>query len=247
MKFIKDTIRTKSGKDFNVIKISFDDKNLLKTLEQAYLKSEHTNDENQNGDTRSRSKKFDKQIEGILGEIAIENYLKKIFTKEETGCAVNVHRYDDVRTDLFKSAENEYDIKIIHDDKEYTVEARASINYKYKMNENTLLYMDTIGSYVNPKKQNEKISDFYIRPLFQLVEPNSDIDLKTISVLDYILDEKIHLYITGGCTSKMMFGEFSKVKPLGQNKTLYQTIPIINGWDMKNLSEKIREIVCKKA
>lgn len=229
---------------FHILRVIFDDKAMLKTLEQSYLKSKYTRNENQNGDNRDKSKKFDKQIEGILGEIAVLEFVKLIFQKDKVGCKVEINRYDDVREDGFKSPNNEYDIKISRNDRIYYIEVRSSINYKYQLNSATLKNLDTIGTYKSTIKQNESSSDFYIRPLFQLKSPNIHIDINQISIINYLLDDKIELYITGGCDKKTMFGKFSKIKSMGQSKTKFQTLSIINGWDMKELSENLREIIC---
>jgi len=246
MTFKKHEKTTQDGKKFNIIEVIFDDKAMLKSLEQSYLKSKYTRDENQNGDIRVKSKKFDKQLEGILGEIAVLEFIKLIFKKENEGCEIEVSRYDDVRTDNFTSPDNEYDIKITNTNanKDHYIEVRASINYKFNFNEKTLELFDTIGKYDSPIKQQETSSDFYIRPLFQLLYPSPDIKIENIPVLECLLDEKIVLYITGGCNRDMMFGDKSKVKPMGQNRTNYQTLSIENGWDMKELSENIRLAVC---
>lgn len=246
MKFIPVVIITFSKKEFHIIKVVFDDKAMLKTLEQSYLKSKHTNNENKNGDVRTISKKFDKQIEGILGEIAIEKYIEKICNKINKELGVKIHRYDDIRTDSFKSPKGEYDIKIVINEEEIIIEARASINYKFALTKETLEYIDTLGTYINPKKSTEKKSDFYIRPLFQLKQPNENININDISILDYILDDKIELYLTGGCNTEMMFGSLSKEKTMGQSNTIYQTLAISKGWDMQELTEHLRGKICNE-
>lgn len=105
-------IKVGTHDEFTVARVVFNDDAILKSLRQSYLKSRHTNAGSQNGASRPRSKKFDKQLEGILGEIAAEHYVQQLLAIPE-GAGVTVHRYDDVRTDDFKSPKGEYDLRIL--------------------------------------------------------------------------------------------------------------------------------------
>ncbi|MBF0897566.1 MAG: hypothetical protein HXK58_04650 [Campylobacter concisus] len=231
---------------FNVLKVNFDFNSILKSIVQSLIKSEYTMDANQNTSSRLRSKKFDKQLEGILGEIAVALYLKQFIScKEKGGCPIDVIRYDDVRQDGFKSSKGEFDIKIVTKSlKEFKLEIRTSVNYKYPLNEDTLKKLDTICGYTNSKKQNESDSDFYIRPLFQVKNYDSNLDLDHIHILDMILDKKIELYIIGGVDQETILKK-GKTKTMGQSNTEYNTVAIIDGYDIKTLTKTIRAIVCK--
>jgi hypothetical protein len=61
----------------------------------------------QNSEKRTSDQKFNKQFQGILSEIIVEEYLKMLFKD-----SAKIVRYDDVRTNDFKSAKNEYDINV---------------------------------------------------------------------------------------------------------------------------------------
>lgn len=244
VKFESIEIKLVNGK-FIVLKVIFDKNSYLKGITQAYLKSNHTNNANQNGENRKRSKKFDKQIEGVLGEIAVLEYLKKFITVESKGgCALKLERHDDTRTDEFKSSKNEFDIKIINsNNKEFIIEARASLNYKTIFDENTLKTFDTIGKYKNPIKQFESDSDFYIRPLFQLKNPNKELNIKNISLLNMLLDNEVDLYLTGGVSFDLI-NEKGYDTDFNQKNAKYKAIKIIDGLDMVQLTNLIRKTVC---
>ena len=115
---------------------------------------------------------------------------------------------------------------------------------KMDLNEDTLKKLDTICGYTNSKKQNESDSDFYIRPLFQVKNYDSNLDLDHIHILDMILDKKIELYIIGGVDQETILKK-GKTKTMGQSNTEYNTVAIIDGYDIKTLTKTIRAIVCK--
>lgn len=229
-------------KNFNVLKINFLDKLSLnlKSLIQSFLKSEYTNNENQNAETRLKYNKLEKQFEGIVAEIAIAEWLKIIFSGTQT----QILRYDDIRKDTFKSAAGEFDIKIINPQhQEFTVEVRASVNYKYPFGENTIKYFDTIGPYYNYVKKQEKKADFYIRPLFQLKKPlGNNAKICDFSLLEKFLNDEADLYITGGATYELMKDKGYNTN-FNQKNTTYKALKIIDGLDINQLEYVIKGIV----
>jgi hypothetical protein len=242
MKFKEQDINTKK-KTFKIFEVEFNNLEIKIAIKQAELKSKHTNNVNQNGENRTDYKKFVKQFQGVLGEMAIREMLFRSF-KREDGCNMNIIRWDDVRTDGFKSAENEYDILIENTSNNFYVESRASVNYKFSFTEDTLINMDTIGKYSNLIKKKEKKSDFYIRPLFQLINPERNYTLDSFDFYELFMEGGIILYITGGCSKEMMYGKNSEIKSMGQNNAEYQTLSIIKGWDVQELLINMKFLVC---
>ena len=59
-----------------------------------------------------------------------------------------------------------------------------------------------------------------------------------------ILDKKIELYIIGGVDQETILKK-GKTKTMGQSNTEYNTVAIIDGYDIKTLTKTIRAIVCK--
>ncbi len=226
---------------FVVLKVNFIDKLSLnlKALIQSFLKSEYTNNENQNTESRARYTKLEKQFEGIVAEIAIVEWLKTILNNN-----TQIIRHDDVREDGFRSPADEFDIKIINPQgKEFTIEVRASVNYKYPFGENTIKFFDTIGPYNNYIKKQEKQADFYIRPLFQLKNPlGNNARICDFSLLEKFLNNEADLYITGGATYDLMVKKGYNTN-FGQKNTSYKALKIINGLDINALEQAIHQIV----
>ncbi len=225
-------------KNFTVLKVNFMDKFSLnlKSLIQSFLKSEYTKNENQNAETRARYNKLEKQFEGIVAEIAIVEWLKKVFN----GTQIQILRYDDIRKDGFMSAADEFDIKIINfQGQEFTVEVRASVNYKYAFNEQTIKLFDTIGPYYNYVKKQEKKAQFYIRPLFQLKNPlGNNARICDFSLLEKFLNDEADLYITGGATYGLMYEKGYETN-FGQKNTKYKALKIIDGLDINELEREL--------
>lgn len=96
---------------------------------QSEQKSQFTMGASQAGQERSSELKFQMQLMGTLAEIYSQEYLIEIITAANFSGLWKVIRYDDVRTDGFRSAANEYDIKIeaLDGTKDFKVESRSSI------------------------------------------------------------------------------------------------------------------------
>ena len=211
-------------------------------MKQAYLKSQYTKNGNQNAQPRTPYEKFSKQFEGILGEISILKTLEGWFLQNKTNLSVN--RYDDVRTDGYKSPSGEYDLKVIAPSGlEIYIEARASISYKTSLEKAItgdigLTPLDTIGPYTNFQKMKESGSGLYFRPLFQLKNPNPNLKIKDIDFFKSFINNEFQLFITGGATLEMM-DSLGKLKNMGQKNTLYKAIPISQGMDIKRLLQHL--------
>ena len=98
-------------------------------VEQARLKSHFTMASSQSGKLRNDETKYQRQLMGCLAEIYAEEYLNELLNENNLNNDFFVQRYDNVRTDGFKSAANEYDLKICHRvaKKSYLIEFRSSI------------------------------------------------------------------------------------------------------------------------
>lgn len=236
-KRISEKFGDRMEKKHTVIEVVFSEECIEVAKEQAKLKAKETNDKDQASNERTYNLKVEKQLEGILGEMAVLGYLESI--ANSVGLSKIVERYDDIRTDDFKIAKNEYDIKI-YLDREYNVEARSSCSYKMAL-ESSLRWLDTIGPYESQMKQQEKLNDFYIRPLFQFKNLLKDTKEKKVSTKDFSFMEELEkdnltLYLTGGFSKKALIGRESIVeKSMNQNKTKYLAQNIADGQDMKVL------------
>src|SRR5690554_6443725 len=130
--FVFEKVSLSNGKEWNVSKATIaKDSNLyLKAIEQAQMKAAHTMVASQAGQYRSPELKFNRQLMGTLAEITAQEFLKEGIRALEIEDKWEIIRYDDIRTDDFKSPENEYDIKafrLVSAKKEYFIESRSSI------------------------------------------------------------------------------------------------------------------------
>jgi len=216
-----------------------------KAINQAKEKALHTMNASQSGSYRSPEMKFQRQFMGCLAEIYVQEYLKKIFIDNNLENDWKVIRYDDVRTDGFKSAENEYDIKVVncHTSETFLVESRSSI-----IKDRSLLkgieQFDIIGNYVSSVKSNEKLNDFYVRPLYL----NKDYEKIKYSDLNFeklVSSNSILLYIVGGCSKSDMITKGYN-KSMLQGGTNYRVVKILNGFDSNKFQFEFLKIINKK-
>lgn len=197
----------------------------------------YTMDEGQDLQKRSYQKKLINQFKGIMAEMAIH-----IYCYECLGLKRNeVLRWDLERPD-YKSAENEYDLKVTLSDCDLIIESRSSSSYKSRLNAFMKDY-DIIGRYSNDKKQNEKVSDLYVRPVFQYSyfmdkEAYNEAVYRTF---DDISKGLLKLYLVASVGKEEMYGELGYFKTMGQGSTLYRCIKIINAHDI----EEMKRIIMK--
>ena len=78
---------------------------------QAYLKAQNTRNESQAGIIRPPELKYQRQFMGSLAEAYSKLYLEAYFEHEKLDKDWSVIRYDDGRTDNFRTPSGEYDIK----------------------------------------------------------------------------------------------------------------------------------------
>ena len=226
-----------SGINYSIIKFNFTSNILKKAKEQARKKSCHTMDFNQSSIARGSELKYQKQLQGILAEIGIKLLLEEFFSQRKI--EAEVIRWDDVRTDDFKSPKNEYDLKIVFRGEEFLIECRSSINYKADIVD-SIANLDIIGPYTSDYKKNEKGCDFYIRPLYQYNElKDSILDLE---IEDYLEKNKMQLYIICGITYENIIKK-GYLGSLGQRGTKYRLIKMEKCEDISKFLETIEKIL----
>lgn len=220
------------------VRLDFTHPEFDRAREQARLKSKHTMAASQSGETRGQGIKYNKQLMGIIAEMACKKYLEVIIERSDIE-NWEVVRYDDVRTDNFVSGADEYDIKIglVSDPGEkYLVESRSSITHDRSLISGLENY-DVIGPYTSVSKSGEDYNDFYIRPLYEYKDfKNKDYDSGNFENL--LINRRIKLYLVAGCTEDDMKYK-GKPKNMGQKGTIYQTLPILWAKDIVDFKEDV--------
>ena len=226
-----------NGMKWEVAKANIDFNSALyaKAVSQAKMKSQFTMDASQAGKYRSPELKYQMQLMGILAEIYAQEYLIEIISDANLSKHWKVVRYDDVRTDGFKSAANEYDIKIqsMNGSKEYKMESRSSMARDRSL-KNAIEQFDIIGPYSSLAKHGEDFVDFFIRTLYEFVPFASEKYLQE-NFEKHLREDEIKLLLVAGCTKKGMI-EKGYNKSMKQNGTLYRVVKIVNGFDIKRCS-----------
>ena len=235
--FIYHNITLCNGMKWEIAKANIDFNSSLytKAVSQAKMKSQFTMDASQAGKYRSSELKYQMQLMGILAEIFSQEYLIEIISNANLSERWKVIRYDDVRTDGFKSAANEYDIKVqsMNGSKEYKLESRSSIARDRSL-KNAVEHFDIIGPYSSLAKQGEEFTDFFIRPLYEFIPFASQKYLQS-NFEKHLKAQEIKLHLVAGCTKKEMV-EKGYNKSMKQNGTLYRVVKIVNGFDIKKLA-----------
>lgn len=205
---------------------------------QAQQKSLYTMNASQCGVDRTPEMKYQRQLMGSLAEIYVQEYLNELLALNNLDKHWTVVRYDDVRTDGFKSPRNEYDIKIVNKncDQYFTVETRSSIA-KDRSLASGIESFDIIGPYISVAKGNEKYNDIYIRPLYTYshyrVEPYSPIKFE-----EFLRGGLISLFIVAGCFKNDMITKGYN-KNMHQGSTNYRVVRIVDSNDISKFSEQL--------
>jgi hypothetical protein len=229
---------------FPVMQIEFDPDSIRFAKYQAEQKTRHTSSADQNGDIRNPNLKFCKQFSGCLSEIAVEYFLNLIAAKElKNGRFVRVVRYDDIRTDGYSSAENEFDIRILFPKlgSKLDIGVRSSISYKEDISSG-VSRLNIIGPYTNRVKLTEASSDYYVQPIFQLKIPNPSVKIQELDFCSLFHNGLVDLYIVGGCNNEVMSRSI-KIQSLGQPDTKYRLVSIRDGCDFKTLALQIQDSI----
>jgi hypothetical protein len=231
-KFNTVSIALSNGKNWRVAKAIMDFKSDLysKAVSQAQIKSQYTMTASQAGEARTPELKYQRQLMGILAEIYVQEYLREIVEHHKLTDSWDVIRYDDVRTDGFKSPEGEYDMVIISKDKSkvYKIESRSSIAYNRSFKRG-LEEFDIIGPYSSIAKSAESYADYYLRPLYEFTSYQSQV-YRPLNFENYLQNSQVNLYIVAGCTKKQMIEE-GYSKSMGQGSTRYHVIEITKTFD----------------
>ena len=238
---IYEEVTLSNGNIWNIVKVTFSDSDIEHAISQAEKKSQYTMNADQAGLSRTANKKYQSQLMGILAEIGCKAYLEEVLNSCDD---ITVERYDDVRTDGFKSPKGEYDIKIISNDKEIIVESRSSITHN-----KSLLYgienYDIIGPYSSTAKPQEKDNNLYLRPLYSYVDFEQG-DYYSKNFDELFASNKVNLYIVAGCSNFRMYSpETSIIKDMGQHGTRYRVVPILKASDAKKFARGLIERVKK--
>jgi hypothetical protein len=215
------TIITKEGskhqRSYQVLKVNLNEDIIQHALKIAELKSRFTMNFNQAEIARTQEEKKLSSFRGVLAETAshllLESYLNPNI--------VDIKRFDIERTS-FTYSSDEYDIKIVHNNKSYKIESRSSENYKHSLKEG-LENLDIIGSYTNNKKVVEEPSDFYIRPLYQYDPVIGQQERSLDNYINMLEKEEIVLYLTAGTDLDSMV-KYGKIKQMGQNNTQFRCL-----------------------
>lgn len=231
-----------NGMKWKIAKANIDFNSALyaKAVSQAKMKSQFTMDASQAGKYRSPELKYQMQLMGILAEIFAHEYLSEIISNADLSRHWKVIRYDDVRTDGFKSPANEYDIIIqsVNAPKEYKVESRSSIARDRSL-KNAIEQFDIIGPYSSLAKQGEGFADFFIRPLYEFIPFASEKYLQS-DFEKHLKEDEIKLYLVAGCTKKEMI-EKGYNKSMKQDGSLYRVVKIVFGLDLEKFSNILME------
>lgn len=209
-----------------VLQIEFNSNEIYCARLQSLSKCVHTSDADQNGETRSIHKKFNKQFAGSIAEMAVEYFLNLIATEElKNENHLRVVRHDNIRIDGYQSFVDEYDIRMLlpHKGDKIDFGVRSSNNFKYDI-EKGIEVLNLIGPYKNKIKPGENRVDFYIQVIFQLKIANNE-KTSADNFHELFTDGVIDTYIVGGCSDGLIVNN-GTIKRLGQNNTEYLAIEL---------------------
>lgn len=223
--------------------INFKGELYSRAVEQATVKSRHTINSSQAGAYRSPQLKFQRQLMGCLAEIYVQEYLKEFLISKDLQDEWTAIRYDDVRTDEFRSPENEYDIRLIKKKKNtkiLIVETRSSITRDRSLFDG-LKSFDIIGPYASAVKAGEGYADIYIRPLYEYTDFEKNI-YSDLAFSELMQNGLINLYIVGGCLKDDMKSKGYN-KSMNQRGTSYRVLKITNGYDANKFLDKLVQLL----
>ena len=207
--------------------------------QQARLKSKYTMPYSQAGIVRDAETKYQRQFMGCLAEIYAEQFLKECLQEWQFEEKYFIRRYDNVRTDGFKSPANEYDLQLVDaaNATAYKIECRSSVAYDRSL-QKALEQYDIIGPYSSSAKEAESYSHIYIRPLYEVVNAEQK-NYNANHFEKLITDGAILFYIAGGCFRKDMI-EKGYRKSMQQGNTYYRVVKLTEGYDAVNFKNELR-------
>jgi hypothetical protein len=220
------------------VEINFNHQDYLSAKDQSKRKSKCTMAASQAGQYRSDELKYQRQLMGILAEIAVKKYLESVL--EEFGLHNDwaVIRYDDVRVDEFKSPVNEYDIRIVNQatGEFVSVECRSS-TIRDRSFTNGLETLNIIGPYSSIAKAAENESDLYILPLYEFLNYKLERYLPS-NFERNLIDGRLRLHLVAGCNNVMLQQKGGK-SSLGQYGTVYRVLQILAALDIQKMSHEV--------
>jgi len=216
-------------------KINLSNAFFKKAQEQAYKKAQHTMNANQAGMNRAFDNKYQNQLRGTLAEIYVQELFLEYFKSPTLKSkALEVIRYDDVRTDDFKEPAGEYDIKIKINGKEYFLESRSSVVHDRAFTD-AIKSLNMIGPYVSSAKFSEKNNDFYVLPLYRYLNFTKK-DFYANKIENLFESNSVELHLVVASTHELL-QEKGQVKTLGQYNSQYKVLQILNGYQLKTFFE----------
>ena len=224
------------------LRVAFGEAELTHARQQAAQKARHTMPAGQDGQLRADGLKYQKQLMGILAEIACQEYLAQLLasTADLRECW-DVRRYDDVRTDDFRSAQGEYDLRVQHrtrPDWACTVESRSSITHDRDFAAG-LRQFDIIGPYSSSAKAGESDNALYLRPLYRYLD-FADVPYQPLRFEALWLAGRVELYLVAGCTLADMHAK-GYFKSMRQGGTQYRAVRLPDSQHIIDFARQLRE------
>lgn len=211
--FIDYTIDLGEG-EFSVVEFMPVNSILNNCYKIAVEKAKYTMDEGQDLQIRNKRKKIINQFKGIMAEAAIHLYLL-----ERCSFTIDSVKRWDLERESFADTNNEYDLKITKDGVDFFIESRSSSSYKTDL-KRFMMYYDIIGKYANQKKRNERISDLYVRPVFQYVGctfTKDEYEQEIFNTFADISANRLKLYLVAAAGKEKCMGNMGTIRTWGRD------------------------------
>jgi len=219
----------------NIIKVDYlsDEKMLQHAYTQAQAKAPHTHRNNPSARRRTEQEVFNSQYLGTIADIACSVLLQKHLDKYGTKQLL-VERYDDIRSDNFRNAD-QFDARVILGDENRIlteIEIRSSVCNRVSL-ARMLEVFDVLGWYTTANKPGEQKRDFYMRPVYHYNKYQTGQAYAVANAEQYLLNDELDLYIVGGATADILQtkGEIQRGFGLLQEGATYQVVDILDALD----------------
>lgn len=231
--FIKEHVEVINGEPFRYVSFNMDIDFLSCAARLGKKKAKHVMRENQASKPRKPADIVKSCTQGVLAEMFVH-----ILLAERYG--LNVLRYD-LERETFKYLPEEYDLKIITDDAEFTVGVRSS-NLKSFSVEKFVKEDVILGPYGNRVKPTDELSDFQFRPVYIPSFPPFIQKGEEYYYSQNMIDGDVKLIITGVATREE-FNEHMYEQSLGQEDTVYLVVDADLIGDVDVMDMKLNEIL----
>lgn len=220
------------------VRVRTGDRNFQLAEEQARSKSVYTMPYSQAGRLRDPATKYRRQFMGCLAEIFAELFFNEMLEEYQLSGRFAVMRYDNVRTDGFKSPEGEYDIRLTDriSGTHIKAECRSSVAYNRSLIK-AVEDFDIIGPYASAAKHAESYAQVYIRPLY-FVDEREQKNYLPQYFEKFMRAGHLHLYIAGGCFRKDMIRK-GYHKSMNQEDTQYRVVKLTDGLDAEKFKTEM--------